>query len=252
MKKSETVKVNWSGGKDSTCAVLKHLEAEHHVKAVNYIPMLTSEIPLLVKSHYEFILLTAEKFKNMGAELYFVKGITYFDFVCKRSTRGKYKGRMFGFPSFIVGKCNFNRDSKTRALTKTDIGYFDYEDIGLAADETKRLKLLTETKRSILIEQGITEAQAFEYCYRQGFLSPIYTLHGLKRDGCALCPQAPERERQLYFNDYPKAREIVIELQNIVKKNRPEQTPLRNHKWFVEECKKNEIEAGENYTISEY
>ena len=29
-----TVKVSWSGGKDSTCAVLLHLEAGHKVKVV--------------------------------------------------------------------------------------------------------------------------------------------------------------------------------------------------------------------------
>lgn len=44
-----TVKVSWSGGKDSTCAVLLHLEAGHKVKAVNYTPMFTEEIPLLLR-----------------------------------------------------------------------------------------------------------------------------------------------------------------------------------------------------------
>ena len=47
-----TVKVSWSGGKDSTCAVLLHLEAGHKVKVVNYIPMFTEEIPLLLKEHF--------------------------------------------------------------------------------------------------------------------------------------------------------------------------------------------------------
>ena len=51
-----TVKVSWSGGKDSTCAVLLHLRDGHKVKAVNYTPMFTEEIPLLLKDHYEFIL----------------------------------------------------------------------------------------------------------------------------------------------------------------------------------------------------
>lgn len=32
----QTVKVSWSGGKDSTCAVLLHLRDGHKVKVVNY------------------------------------------------------------------------------------------------------------------------------------------------------------------------------------------------------------------------
>lgn len=50
----EVVKVSWSGGKDSTCAVLIHLALGHTVKAVNYTPMFTEDIPLLLKDHYEF------------------------------------------------------------------------------------------------------------------------------------------------------------------------------------------------------
>lgn len=68
----EVVKVSWSGGKDSTCAVLIHLALGHIVKAVNYTPMFTEEIPLILKDHYEFIQKTAERFRDMGAEVYMV------------------------------------------------------------------------------------------------------------------------------------------------------------------------------------
>ena len=56
---SDIVKVSWSGGKDSTCAVMKHIEAGHIVKVVCYVPMLTELIPLLTEEHYDFILNTA-------------------------------------------------------------------------------------------------------------------------------------------------------------------------------------------------
>lgn len=45
------VKVNWSGGKDSTTAVLLHVERGDTVKVVCYIPMLTKQIPLLTRKH---------------------------------------------------------------------------------------------------------------------------------------------------------------------------------------------------------
>lgn len=93
-----TVKVSWSGGKDSTCAVLLHLRDGHKVKAVNYIPMFTEEIPLLLKDHYEFIQKTAERFRDMGADVYMVTGMTYCDFVLRRKTKGADKGGIMGFP----------------------------------------------------------------------------------------------------------------------------------------------------------
>ena len=87
-----TVKVGWSGGKDSTATVLLHLERGDKVKAVCYIPMFTKEIPLILKDHYQFILNTADYFRSLGAEVYIVTGITYVEYVLRRATRGKNKG----------------------------------------------------------------------------------------------------------------------------------------------------------------
>ena len=229
----DVVKVSWSGGKDSTCALMKHLERGDTVKAVCYIPMFTDTIPLLLKDHHEHILRTADKFRSMGAEVHIVKGVTYYDFVHKRSSRGKFKGRTFGFPPFVTGRCNFKRDSKLKALAEMDVGQYDYEDIGIAADETSRHAQLSESKRSILCEMGITEQMAIEYCKEHSVLSPHYSTH--KRDGCTLCPHAKASERELWFEQYPEAFPIVLELQEFVKRERPEQSPLRHHKWFIEE-----------------
>ena len=228
----DIVKVSWSGGKDSTCAMLKHLERGDFVKAVCYAPMFTDTIPLLLKDHYEFILKTAEKFRQMGATVHIVSGETYFDFVQRRSTRGKFKGRMFGFPPFQRGWCNFKRDSKIKALRNLDLGYFDYEDIGIAVDETDRHNQLKGQKHSILCEENITEAQAKAIVSEHDMLSPIYCVQN--RDGCTLCPNAKKAERERWFSDYPEAFPLVLQLQEIVKRERPEQTPLREHRWFVE------------------
>lgn len=229
----EIVKVNWSGGKDSTCAALLHIERGDMVKMVCYIPMLTETIPLLLKDHYDFILRTADYFRSLGAEVYITTGMTYCDFIRKRSTRGKYKGRMFGFPCFWTGKCGFKRDSKLKALNTLDIGYFDYEDIGIAYDETKRHGVLTESKRSILCEMKMTEADAALYDSMRNILSPHYQSES--RDGCTLCPHAHSREREIWFQQYPEAYNIVLELQDLVRKERPDQTPLRDYKWFIDD-----------------
>ena len=229
----DVVKVSWSGGKDSTCALMKHLERGDTVKAVCYIPMFTDTIPLLLKDHYEFILCTADKFRSMGAEVHIVTGITYCEYVRKRASRGKYKGKPFGFPRFVKEWCGFKRDSKLKALSNITLGQYDYEDIGIAADETCRHAQLTERKRSILVEDGITEQMALEYCKEHNILSPHYNTH--KRDGCTLCPHAKAVERRRWFEQYSEATPIVLSLQEFVKRECPGQTPLRNHKWFIEE-----------------
>lgn len=229
----DVVKVSWSGGKDSTCALMKHLERGDTVKAVCYIPMFTDTIPLLLKDHYEFILRTADKFRSMGAEVHIVKGITYWEYVHKRASRGKYKGKPFGFPCFIKEWCGFKRDSKLKALSNIILGQYDYEDIGIAADETRRHAQLTVRKRSILVEDGFTEQMAIEYCKEHAILSPHYT--DIKRDGCTLCPHAQAREREKWFEQYPEAIPIMLELQEFVKREKPGQYPLRHYKWFIEE-----------------
>lgn len=114
------VKVGWSGGKDSTCSVLLHLEQGDTVKAVCYIPMFTEDIPLITKKHYEFILNTAERFRQMGAEVFIVSGMTYYDYCFSISKNGKFKGEFKGYP--YVGCCGFRRDSKIKAVTGCDVG----------------------------------------------------------------------------------------------------------------------------------
>lgn len=226
-----TVKVSWSGGKDSTCAVLLHLRDGHKVKVVNYTPMFTEEIPLLLKDHYEFIQRTAERFRDMGVEMYMVTGMTYYDFVLRRKTKGADKGGIMGFPCFIPRMRKFKNFSKERALHRCDVGHYDYEDIGIAYDEKLRQKQLNEKVRSTLVEHKITEEQAMEICKSYGLLSPLYERY--KRDGCALCPNAPKREREQWFREFPEAVPILKELQDKVRAEKPEQSPLRNHEWFL-------------------
>ena len=228
------VKIGWSGGKDSTCAVMHHIKNGDKVKAVCYIPMFTQEIPLISKKHYSFILQTAEYFRSLGAEIHIVSGMTYYDYVTHVAQRGKNKGKIFGFPFFVRAICGFKRDSKQKALLACDVGFYDYESLGICADEKARHKQLNDKKRSILVERGITQNGTRKFCEEHNLLSPHYLNEWQKRDGCSLCPHASEKERKVWFSDYPEAVPIVIELQELVKKERPEQTPLRGHRWFIE------------------
>lgn len=231
------VKIGWSGGKDSTCAVMKHIERGDKVKAVCYVPMFTKEIPLITKKHYEFIKNTAEYFRSLGAEVYFAGGgLTYYEYVTHVAVKGKHKGQIFGFPCVGRGQCGFKRDGKLRACDKCDVGEYEYLSIGIAFDEVARHNQLNDMKRSILCELKITEQEATDYCKKNNLYSPHYEKKKKRknrRDGCALCCNAGEEERQEWFNDYPEAIPLVIELQDIVKEKRPDRPPLRGHKYFI-------------------
>ena len=239
------VKVGWSGGKDSTCSVLLHLEQGDKVKACCYVPMFTNDIPLISKSHYEFILNTANRLREMGAEVYIVSGLTYWDYVTKITTRGKYKGKMRGFPCVIAGKCGFQRDSKVKAVSKCNVGKYDYLDIGIAYDETERHSQLSDDKRSILVEKQITESMAKQICVNVNMYSPHYDKS--KRDGCVLCPNAKKSERLQWYKDYPQAYNLVLELQEKARKEYPNRQPLRRCKWFIDT---DQVDMFGNYTIN--
>lgn len=231
MNKMDVVKVSWSGGKDSTASVILHHGRGDHCKIVCYIPHFTEEIPLIQKAHFEFIHSAAEKFRSWGHEVYIVKGLTYWDYVTHVSLKGKFKGKIFGFPTIKRGACGFKRDSKLKALKTCDVGFFDYEDIGIANDEPQRFSNLSESRRSILVEYGYSEKKALFLCDTHKLMSPIYTSNS--RDGCVLCPFSKSIEREKWLQDYPDVRPLLVELQNIVKSERPDRAPLPNYQYFI-------------------
>lgn len=224
------VKVSWSGGKDSTAAVLLNIAAGYEVKVVCYIPMFDQTTPLIMPDHLEFLRRAADRFRALGADVHFVHGITYTDFVLHTTTRGKNAGKIHGFPVPIAGMCAFARDSKLKALRSVYVGPYHWEDIGIAIDEKERQKQLSVKKRSILCTERITEARAKDICISNGLLSPVYSRR--KRDGCVLCPNGSEAEREAWFAAYPGSREKLEALQETVKELRPDRNPLRNHQWF--------------------
>ena len=55
----------------------------------------------------------------------------------------------------------------------------------------------------------------------------------------------------MWFEDYPDAFGLVLELQNFVKIERPEQNPLRNYRWFIEEdLQMNMFDKGTRWIIN--
>lgn len=208
----DIVKLNWSGGKDSTASFLLHIDRNDVVKAVYYIPMLTGSIPLITKKHESYIKNFIACYSGPGADFIQAKGVTYWEHVHHIKTRGKDKGHIRGI-GLGFGFCVFRDMSKRKALASVDVGFYEYEDIGIAADETRRLLQLDGVKkRSILAELGVTENQAFEMCRNRGCLSPVY--ESSFRDGCVICPNAHDDRLKEWARDYPQGVEILRDIEN--------------------------------------
>lgn len=244
----DVVKICWSGGKDSTASVILHINEGHKCIVVCYIPMLTNDIPLIAKEHYEFIQNTADIFRANGCEVHIITGKTYIELFYEEITRGKNKGKIRGY-NLGFGFCGFRNLSKIKALNDFVCEY-DYLDIGIAFDEIKRQNQLNDIKRSILVEKQITEENAKKICEFYGLLSPIY--YNIKRDGCLICPNAKVIEIGKLITDYPKSREILINLdkdselyfyRGQIKDNKGSMVfPYRNYKTFTDRI--NEFERG--------
>ena len=228
----DIVKVSWSGGKDSSCALKMHIDRGDEVKAICYIPMFTDEIPLISAEHYDFITNTAQRFREMGARVDIVSGMTFYDYFYHVKTKGQNKGKIMAFPPPITRMCPFRNYSKEKALDKHDLGEYDYESIAIAYDEIKRHGQLNERKRSILVEEKITENMATDFCQMHNILSPHYNYD--KRDGCAICPHAKRERLERWLAEFPEAKAILIKMQDDAKLQYPGRSPLRNGGWYID------------------
>ena len=111
----------------------------------------------------------------------------------------EHKGMLRGFPHGKNGWCYLKRDCKVRVIEKfyKELDPDAVTLVGICADEPRRLQSLygDPHRRSLLAEQGITQAVSRQICEEYGLLSPIYDLPGQNRSGCWLCPFAKPYEQ---------------------------------------------------------
>ena len=123
-----------------------------------------------------------------------------------KGSRSKFPGTIYGFPM----TCQFawcNDRLKQRAFNAyfKSIGDDHKRYIGLAADETKRLKRMQPYANAIapLAEHGITEAMTHEINERNNLTNPLYEI--FDRLGCWFCPKQS-------IKSLAKVRELYPEL----------------------------------------
>lgn len=193
-----------SFGKDSLASILIAIEHDEPIDECVYCEvMFGKEISGEIPEHRDFICEKAiPKLERYGVKTKVLRADwTYLDHFHTVVSRGKWKGRIRGFP--LCGNCSICRDCKlppirkyVETLPKDTVQY-----VGIAKDEQERLVRLDGKRISLLDKYGYTESMAKELCKRHGLLSPIYDF--TDRGGCWFCPNAKEKElRHLY--DYHK------------------------------------------------
>ena len=203
--------VNFSGGKDSTAMLLMMLEKGIPVDRVICVDT-TKEFPAMYR-HIEKVQQMIEPLKIEIVKIDF----DYF-FGEKVITRGVNKGKKgYGWTGARGRWCTARKIEAIKKITKTFQGNYT-EFIGIASDERKRLekKYLKESSISLpLVEWGITEKQALEYCYSKGLdWGGLY--EKFHRVSCWCCPLSRIGALRVLYNEFP---ELWKELQEMDKKS---------------------------------
>lgn len=115
------------------------------------------------------------------------------------------KNGIYGFPVRVGPWCNsaLKRDVLEKIQKNADCVY-----IGIASDETERLKRLNEKRKSPLEASGWTEAKCREWCEANGLLSPIYTTS--TRGGCWFCHNQGVNQLRLLRKNYPEYWALML------------------------------------------
>lgn len=135
---------------------------------------------------------------------------TYLDIFYKKREKGAWAGKIYGFPLRVGPKCNCLKTDPIRKFAK-EVG--DCQSVvGIAADEVKRIGRKTENGNLLpLVQYGITEAEAFDICQREGLLSPAYN-DGRKRLGCWFCHNQRVAELRRLRQEHPELWEKLLAL----------------------------------------
>lgn len=202
-----------SGGKDSIATILLALEHGEPLDEVVWVEvMFNKELSGEVPEHRDFVYNKLKPFCEKNGIRFTIlhSAKTYDDVFHQLFTRGKNVGQKYGFAR--PRGCFLNKELKLKPLNdykrKQDTNVVWY--IGIAADESKRLKRLDGvSKISLLSKYAVTEKDATQLCKERNLLSPIYEIS--RRNGCWFCPYAKDKELIHFLQHHEEMFDKLIE-----------------------------------------
>ena len=203
-----------SFGTDSMATLLLAIEQGIPIDHVMYCDIrfsdeISGEHPLMAAWIPEAERILKEKF---GITVEHAFSETYLEAFYTVIKTGPFLGHIYGFPYIRGAWCN--RILKLNAISKTQF-------VGIAYDEPKRWERMKSKENSrkkycsILVEQKLTEQDAFNICERYGLLSPIYKSDdGIYRGGCWFCPKQSNTGLYSLWKNYPDYFQKLIDIEN--------------------------------------
>lgn len=184
--------VAFSGGKDSTAMLLRLLELGEQIDGIYFVDT-GFEFPEL----YQYI----KKIEQyIGREITILKPKKSFEsWFYGKITRGKYKGKIRGFPMYI-NPCYWTREAKIKPLQelskKASVFY-----VGIAYDEQERMSKKHKNIEYPLIKWGWKEHDCINYLNKKGLFNPLYV--NFNRLGCYFCPKQSQASLFVLWKNYP-------------------------------------------------
>ncbi len=202
--KDEFHVVSLSGGKDSTAMLLMMLERGMRVDEVVYAD-------------------TGMEFPEMDAHIAKVEQaidmpITYlrhpqgfeylmFDYVLQKGERQGERGYGWARPGSRWCTSRLKTELIDRYFREISNSKAVVHYVGIAADESHRVK----DKRYPLVEWGVTEGEALDYCYKRGF--DWEGLYGkFHRVSCWCCPLKSLDELRVLRHDFPDLWKRILDM----------------------------------------
>ena len=205
---------SWSGGKDSTASIILAHENNEPIDIILFSEVMFDEyISGELPEHIDFIKNKAIPiFNTWGYKVEILRhNKTYMDYFDQVREKGKHVGMKVGFP--MADRCNA-RNCKVKPIEKylKQINEPYAQCVSIAADEPRRIKILTDTKYSLLVKYGYTEEMARQKCIEYDLLSPYYKYS--KRGGCWFCPNQSICQSRYIRNNHNDLWQRLLALEN--------------------------------------
>lgn len=214
---------NLSFGKDSMATLLLAIEQGIPIDRVMYCDIrfnneISGEHPLMAKW-----IPTAEKRlkKLFGVTVdHAYSGVSFEEQFYKVYKRGSRTGEIYGFPLTLKAWCN--QRLKVDAIQKysNELPPHRTHFVGIAYDEPIRWERMKKKEtekckyRSLLVEQKLTEQDAFEICKKYDLLSPMYTSGDeIFRGGCWFCVKQCLADLYSLWKNYPELYGKLLEME---------------------------------------
>jgi 3'-phosphoadenosine 5'-phosphosulfate sulfotransferase (PAPS reductase)/FAD synthetase len=225
--------VSFSGGKDSTCMLLKMI-LEWGYKVDEVIMFDTEwEFPEMykhIKKVEDFLSIKITKIRDE-------RGFNYLatDYILKK---GKNKGqRGYGWPNSKIRWCTSRKRDLIRSYLKKNYSNYNLF-VGINSNEQKRtLKNKEANYVYPLVENRIGAKDCLEYCYSKGFnWNGLY--EHLDRVSCMYCPLTNFRTLRYIINHRPEIWKQIKDLEKKTFNNFKDKGCLHYENRFKNKCHK--------------